>query len=289
MTRVRSPLGYLPPVIPGNPTWLGLLYVSPARGVASPAGRSIEARSESVPSLLRPWSRPTAPPWEPGLGRRPEGAVAVPAEAEGRPLAGRRHVARLCLEVGVALLATAGRLVGLGLHVRQDVTRGRPPQAPSDKGLFDASGLSGASPRLPGLRCRRPGMAPTPAAGTPGRPSPRAWNCGSRAPVLKPSLFWRLREFVWVGGCVTAPASWASPPGRRGPHRQAATQECTQIGGNDPSGPFWGICVHCCAVGLGCGWPWDRNSVHKWEDRASPRRIGAFVYTVGLLRCCEQP
>ena len=57
-------------------------------------------------------------------------------------------------------------------------------------------------------------------------------------------------------------------------------QECTQIGGNGPSGPFWGVCVHCWAVGLGCGWPWDRNSVHKWEDRASPRRFGAFVYTV---------
>ena len=26
----------------------------------------------------------------------------------------------------------------------------------------------------------------------------------------------------------------------------------------------------------------DRRSVHRWEDRASPRRIGAFVYTVGL-------
>ena len=78
---------------------------------------------------------------------------------------------------------------------------------------------------------------------------------------------------MWVGGCVTAPTAWASPPGRR-------TQECTQIGKNGLSVPFWGICVLCCAVGLGCGWPWDRNSVHKWEDRASPRRIGAFVYTV---------
>ena len=70
---------------------------------------------------------------------------------------------------------------------------------------------------------------------------------------------------------------------------RATTQECTQIGQNGLSTPFWGVCVHCWAVGLGCGWPWDRNSVHKWEDRASPRRIGAFVYTVGLLRCCEQP
>ena len=80
----------------------------------------------------------------------------------------------------------------------------------------------------------------------------------------------------------------ASPPRRRGPHRtgdvgltaRATTQECTQIGGNGLSGPFRGICVHYWAVGLGCGWPWDRNSVHKWEDRASPRRFGAFVYTV---------
>ena len=60
----------------------------------------------------------------------------------------------------------------------------------------------------------------------------------------------------------------------------AVTQECTQIAENGLSVPFRGICVHCCAVGLGCKWPWDRNSVHKWEDRASPRRFGAFVYTV---------
>ena len=80
----------------------------------------------------------------------------------------------------------------------------------------------------------------------------------------------------------------ALPLGRRGHHRtgdvgltaRATTQECTQIGKNGPSGPLWGICVHCWSVGLGCGWPWDRNSVHKWEDRASPRRFGAFVYTV---------
>ena len=68
----------------------------------------------------------------------------------------------------------------------------------------------------------------------------------------------------------------------------ATTQECTQIGQNGPSVSFWGIRVHYCAVGLGCEWPWDRNSVHKWEDRASPRRIGAFVYTVALWRRCGQ-
>ena len=81
-----------------------------------------------------------------------------------------------------------------------------------------------------------------------------------------------LREFVWVV---------ASLPWRRGGcHRHAATQECTQIGETGLSAPFWGIRVHGCAVGLGCGWPWDRNSVHKWEDRASRCRFGAFVYTV---------
>ena len=93
---------------------------------------------------------------------------------------------------------------------------------------------------------------------------------------------------MWVGGCVTTPAMWPHRTGDVGLTARATTQECTQIGGNGPSGPFRGICVHCCAVGLGCGWPWDRNSVHKWEDWASPRRIGAFVYTVGLLRCCGQ-
>ena len=53
----------------------------------------------------------------------------------------------------------------------------------------------------------------------------------------KHTRFLRLREFVWVV---------ASPPRRRGPHRQAATQECTQIGGNGPSAQFWGIRVHYC-------------------------------------------
>ena len=28
-------------------------------------------------------------------------------------------------------------------------------------------------------------------------------------------------------------------------------KECTQIGENDPSEPFWGICVHCCGC-VGC-------------------------------------
>ena len=41
-----------------------------------------------------------------------------------------------------------------------------------------------------------------------------------------------LREFVWVGGCVTAPATWASPPGRRrrSVHRSAKTAPRRRFG-----------------------------------------------------------
>ncbi len=77
----------------------------------------------------------------------------------------------------------------------------------------------------------------------------------------------RLHELVWVAGCVTASAAWASGPGAlasrgpwgrrcrgtRGPARSreqvwVGEQECTQIGENGLSAPFRGICVHCCAV-----------------------------------------
>ena len=65
----------------------------------------------------------------------------------------------------------------------------------------------------------------------------------------------RLREFVWVGGHVNV--GWASGPsvlvsrgqgavdvgGPVAPSGRASgcegTQECTQIGENGPSGPFW--------------------------------------------------
>ena len=91
----------------------------------------------------------------------------------------------------------------------------------------------------------------------------------------------------WHHGAMGPSTSWDQWP-RPVTRAVVGTQECTQIDQNGLSAPFQGVCVHCCAVGLDCGWPWDRNSVHKWEDRASPRRIGAFVYTVGLLRRCGQ-
>ena len=99
----------------------------------------------------------------------------------------------------------------------------------------------------------------------PGRDTIRLPCCG-----LRRCQELGLREFVWV----VASLSWR----RGGRHRQAArrksvhrsaklasrcrfgalvytvaplwtggaTQECTQIGENGLSAPFWGTCVHCC-------------------------------------------
>ena len=56
-------------------------------------------------------------------------------------------------------------------------------------------------------------------SGRPGITGPWGRRCrGTRGPA-------RSREQAWVG-----------------------EQECTQIGKNGLSGPFWGICVHCCAI-----------------------------------------
>ena len=121
----------------------------------------------------------------------------------------------------------------------------------------------------------------------------------------------RLRELVWVGGCVTAPVAWPSPPGgdagvytdrwkrpldavlghlctllrlARIVRAAVATQECTQIGQNGLSTPFRGTCVHCCAVADNRGyagvytdwprWPLDAVSGHLCTllRRDSPRR-----------------
>ena len=98
-----------------------------------------------------------------------------------------------------------------------------------------------------------------------------------------------------------------SPPRRRGPHRQGndagvytdrrkrplgavlghlctllrlarivratvATQECTQIAENGLSGPFWGICVHCCDASR------DTNrdaSCVGWHERLSHHGVPA--------------
>ena len=81
----------------------------------------------------------------------------------------------------------------------------------------------------------------------------------------------------------------ASPPRRRGPHRQG---DDATVYTNRWKRPLGAVLGHLCTLlGLWAwvvGGLWDRNSVHKWEDQASPRRFGAFVYTIGPLRCCGQ-
>ena len=50
-----------------------------------------------------------------------------------------------------------------------------------------------------------------------------------------------------VTGAMGSLMSWDPWP-RPVARATVETQECTQIGENGPSDPFWVICVHCCAV-----------------------------------------
>jgi len=69
----------------------------------------------------------------------------------------------------------------------------------------------------------------------------------------------RLRERPWGRRSVHRLAKMASRrssgafvytvASRGSRERTVGTQECTQIGENGLSTPFWGICVHCCAAG----------------------------------------
>ena len=77
---------------------------------------------------------------------------------------------------------------------------------------------------------------------------------------------------MWVGGCVTAPTAWASPPRRR----HGSVHKSAEMAPRCRFGAF----VYTVATRGSFERPWGRRSVHKWEDRASPRRFGAFVYTV---------
>ena len=52
---------------------------------------------------------------------------------------------------------------------------------------------------------------------------------------------------------------------------------------NGRIGPLRTVFGRLCTLlrrGLGCGWPWDHNSVHRSPKMASRGRFGAFVYTV---------
>ena len=77
---------------------------------------------------------------------------------------------------------------------------------------------------------------------------------------------------MWVGGCVTTPAMWASPLGRR---RRSVHRLAKMV-----SPRRFGAFVYTVGLLRCCGQTWGRRSVHKSVEMASPRRFGAFVYTV---------
>ena len=73
----------------------------------------------------------------------------------------------------------------------------------------------------------------------------------------------RLRELVWVGGCVTAPAAWAS-----GPSALASRGS-------------WGRrCRGAPSPTRSRERPWERRSVHRLAKMTSRSRFVPFVYTV---------
>ena len=112
---------------------------------------------------------------------------------------------------------------------------------------------------------------------------------------------------MWVGGCVTARAAWASPPRRRRRSVHKSVEMAPRgrfgafvytvgpwawvVGGlgiaivytNGRIGPLRAVLVRLCTL-LGRGAVADRRgevrSVHRLVKMASPRRFGAFVYTV---------
>ena len=66
-----------------------------------------------------------------------------------------------------------------------------------------------------------------------------------------------------ITGAMGPPMSWDPWP-RPVARAAVRTQECTQISQNGLSGPFWGICVHCCAA-----------SCVEWHERLNHHGVPA--------------
>ena len=109
-------------------------------------------------------------------------------------------------------------------------------------------------------------------------PSKRQATPNGSVTAMAPSLpakrntLTRLREFVWVGGCVTARAAWPSPLGRR----RRSVHRLAKMASRRRFGAF----VYTVATRGLCERRWGRRSVHRSAKMASRRRFGAFVYTV---------
>ena len=101
---------------------------------------------------------------------------------------------------------------------------------------------------------------------------------------------------MWVGGCVTAPAAWASGSsalasrgpwsrrcrGTRGPAR-SRERPCHGDAGvytDRRKRPHGAVLGHSCTLLRRCGQAWGQRSVHRLAKIAFRSRFGAFVYTV---------
>ena len=151
-----------------------------------------------------------------------------------------------------------------------------------------ASGPSALASRGPWGRRRRGTSGPT-------RSRVRLWGRRSvhRSAEMAPrsrigAFVYTVGPWAWVVGGLGIAIVYTN--GRIGPLRAVlgrlctllrlarivratvGTQECTQIGQNGLSAPFWGICVHCCDASR------DTNrdaSCARWHERLSRHGVPA--------------
>ena len=96
-----------------------------------------------------------------------------------------------------------------------------------------------------------------------------------------------LSEFLCAHGLMKAlqyssgiASSWMNVPGKSDNNMRlrelvwAVTQECTQIGENGLSTPFWGICVHCCAARIVRADGGDAGVYTDWRKRSLDAVLG---------------
>ena len=85
---------------------------------------------------------------------------------------------------------------------------------------------------------------------------------------------------MWEGSCVTALAAWASPPGRRGRHRQGGDAGVYTDRLKWPLGAVLGRLCTLLRREDRASRRWGRRSVHRSAKMVPRSRFGAFVYTV---------
>ena len=96
----------------------------------------------------------------------------------------------------------------------------------------------------------------------------------------------RLRELVWVGGCVTVPVAWAQV---RAPWHHGGHGAVDVVGPVTPPGRASPVLSPAARVRAPAGsvCPQGQRSVHRLAKTVSWRRFGAFVYTVATRGSCE--